>query len=290
MTIKGGRHRRAKRHTRRKTKHHKRRRKRRKTRHHRGGGRPGISPIGGSPAAPFGGSWGGKMAAFPPGPMYKPSQIGKVDALYYGKLDQPLLPDPTNTFGSGVTTSHGKIKGGRKRRRGGKKSRKGGRKSRKGGRKSRKGGSKSRKGGNPCGTNRHGLDCIRCCQRTRGGPCWDDKKGQRCSTKCCDKYAYFGGGKKTRKGGRGRRRRGGGVSTFLANNVPGFSDVRDVYWKGGEVLKDGYNTWFGYNKADNTSAGVQLIGREADVVRPEMVNIPQKLKSGALLAKKYNVA
>jgi hypothetical protein len=72
--------------------------------------------------------------------------------------------------------------------------------------------------------------------------------------------------------------------------VPGFSDVRDVYWKGGEVLKDGYNTWFGYNKADNTSAGVQPIGREADVVRPEMVNIPQKLKSGALSAKKYNVA
>jgi hypothetical protein len=233
MTIKGGRHRRAKRHTQRKTKHHKRRHKKRKTRHHRGGGRPGISPIGGSPAAPFGGSWGGKMAAFPPGPMYKPSQIGKVDALYYGKLDQPLLPDPTNTFGSGVTTSHGKIKGGRKRRRGGRKSR--------GGRKTRKG------------------------RKSRGG-------------------------RKTRKGGRGRRRRGGGVSTFLANNVPGFSDVRDVYWKGGEVLKDGYNTWFGYNKADNTSAGVQPIGREADVVRPEMVNIPQNLKSGALLAKKYNVA
>ena len=193
MTIKGGRHRRAKRHTRRKTKHHKRRRKRRKTRHHRGGGRPGISPIGGSPAAPFGGRWGGKMAAFPPGPMYKPSQIGKVDALYYGKLDQPLLPDPTNTFGSGVTTSHGKIKGGRKRRRGGRKSRKGGR--------------KSRKGGNPCGDGRHGLNCIRCCQKTRGGPCWDDKKGKKCTKKCCKQYGYFGG-RKRRRGGR-KSRRGG---------------------------------------------------------------------------------
>jgi len=275
MTIKGGRHKRAKRHTRRKTKHHKRRRKRRKTRRHRGGGRPGISPIGGSPAAPFGGRWGGKMAAFPPGPMYKPSQLGKVDALYYGKLDQPLLPDPTNTFGSGVTTSHGKIKGGRKRR-GGRKSCKGkrksrrGRKSRKGGRKSRKGGRKSRRGGAV------GAGCVNTTD------CDTDEK--------CEQYEYGSNPKYqcVKNSSGGRRRRGGGVSTFLANNVPGFSDVRDVYWKGGEVLKDGYNTWFGYNKADNTSAGVQPIGREADVVRPEMVNIPQKLKSGALSAKKYN--
>ena len=80
------------------------------------------------------------------------------------------------------------------------------------------------------------------------------------------------------------------MSTFLANNVPGFSDVRDVYWKGGEVLKDGYNTWFGYDKVDNTSAGVQPIGRNEDIVRPKLVNIPTKLKSGALSAKKYNVA
>ena len=119
MTIKGGKHRRTKKDKRRKTRHHKRHKKH-KTRHH-GGGRPGISPTGGSPAAPFGGRWGGKMTAFPPGPMYKPSQLGKVDALYYGKLDKPLLPDPTNTFGSGVTTSHGKIKGGRRRKSRGKK-------------------------------------------------------------------------------------------------------------------------------------------------------------------------
>jgi len=285
MTIKGGRRKRTKKHKRRKTRHHKRR-KRRQTKHRmRGGALPGISPAGGSPAAPFSGRWGGKMAAFPPGPMYKPGVNN--DAKYYGKLDGVIAP-PKNTHGSGFTRNHGKIKGGRKRV--GRKSRKGGRKSRKGGRKSRKGGSKSRKGGNPCGTNRHGLDCIRCCQRTRGGPCWDDKKGQRCSTKCCDKYAYFGGGKKTRKGGRGRHKRGGSMSSFLANNVPGFSDVRDVYWKGGEVFKNGYNTWFGYDKADNTSAGVQPIGQSREVVRPELVDIPQKLKTGALSAKKYSVA
>ena len=225
MTIKGGRRKRTKKHKRRKTRHHKRR-KRRKTRHRRGGGRPGISPAGGSPAAPFSGRWGGKMAAFPPGPMYKPSQLGKVDALYYGKLDGVIAP-PKNTHGSGFTRNHGKIKGGRKR---------GGRKSRKGGRKSRR------------------------------------------------------GGRKSRKGGRGRRKHGGSMSSFLAGNLPGFSDVRDVYWKGGEVLKDGYNTWFGYNAPDNTSAGVQPIGKNKEVVRPEVVDIPTNLKSGALAAKKYSVA
>ncbi len=41
---------------------------------------------------------------------------------------------------------------------------------------------------------------------------------------------------------------------------------------------------------DNTSAGVQPIGRNKDVVRPDIVDIPQKLKTGALSAKKYNAA
>ena len=273
MTIKGGRHRRTKRHLRRKTKQHKRRRKRRKTRHRmRGGALPGIAIT--SPLQPFNGRWGGKMAAFPPGPMYKPSQLGKVDALYYGKLDQPLLPDPTNTYGTGVTTSHGKIKGGRKRRRRGRKSRKRGRKSRKGGRKSRKGG----KVGDACDEN---ADCD------TGEKCEQYEYGPNAKYQCVKKSS---GGRKTRKGGRGRRRRGGGISTFLANNVPGFSDVRDVYWKGGEYVKDGYNTWFGYDKADNTSAGNQPIGRDKDVVRSEIVDIPLKLKTGSLSAKKYSLA
>jgi hypothetical protein len=192
----------------------------------RGGALPGIAIK--SPLQPFSGRWGGKMAAFPPGPIVRPGVVD-LDAKFYGKLNQPLLPDPTDTHGSGVTRSHGKIKGGRKRKRGGRKSRKGGRKSRKGGRKSR-------------------------------------------------------------KGGRGRRKRGGSMSSFLSNNVPGFSDVRDVYWKGGEILKDGYNTWFGYNAPVNTSAGVQPIGKDSKVVRPETVDIARKLKSGSLQAKKFNVA
>ena len=119
MTIKGRRRKRTKKHKRRKTRHHKRR-KRRKTRHRRGGGLPGISPAGGSPAAPFSGAWGGKMAAFPPGPMYKPGVNN--DAKYYGKLEAVIAP-PTNTHGSGLAPRHGKIKGGRKRRKSRRKSR-----------------------------------------------------------------------------------------------------------------------------------------------------------------------
>ncbi len=230
MPIKGGRkrHRRTKKHHRRTTKHKRRRHKRRGTKHKRGGGLPSISPIGGSPAAPFSGRWGGKMAAFPPGPIYAPGINN--DAKFYGKLNKPILPDPTTTHGSGVTKKHGKVGGSKRRRRGGRKSRRGGRKSRRGGRKSRRGGRK------------------------------------------------------------GRGKKGGNVSNFLANNVPGFSDIRDLSWKGGEVLKSGYNTWFGYSKPQNTSAGIQPIGNTQNVMRPDMPNIPSNLKSGSLQAKKYNVA
>jgi len=271
MTIKGRklRHRRTKRHYRRKTKHHKRRQKKRNTKRSRmrGGALPGIAIT--SPLQPFNGRWGGKMAAFPPGPMYKPSQLGKVDALYYGKLDQPLLPDPTNTYGTGVTTSH----------KGGRKSRKGGRKSRKGRRKSRKGGRKSRRGG------KVGADCDKNADCDTGEKCEQYEYGRNPKYQCKKNSS---GGRKIRKGG--RHKRGGGISTFLSNNVPGFSDIRDVYWKGGEYLKDGYNTWFGYDKVDNTSAGVQPIGRDTKVVRPQLANIPLKLKTGSLSASKYTIA
>jgi len=97
-----------------------------------------------------------------------------------------------------------------------------------------------------------------------------------------------GGKRKSRKGG--KRQRGGSISQFLSNNIPGFSDIRDVYWKGGEVAKNGYNTWFGFDKTTNTSSGVQPIGKNKNVERPKIVNIPQVLKSGALEAKKYSSA
>ena len=234
MVLKGGR---KSRHRRTKHKRHHKRKHRRKTKQHRrrhrmrGGSRPGISPKNGSPAAPFNEKWGGPARAFPPGPMYTPGVYN--DAKYYGKLDNPFLPDPTNTHGTGVTRKHGKVGGGKRRR--------GGRKSRKGGRKSRKGGRKTRRGGH-CG-----------CRGVGGG----------------------------------RKRRGGSISQFLSDTVPGFSDVRDVYWKGGEVLKNGYNQWFGFPHVNNTSAGIQPIGKSAKVVRPDVVNVGTNLQTGANAASKY---
>ena len=237
MVIKGGR---KSRHRRTKHKRHHKRKHRRKTKQHRrrhrmrGGNRPGISPKNGSPAAPFNEKWGGPARAFPPGPMYTPGVYN--DAKYYGKLDNPFLPDPTNTHGTGVTRKHGKVGGGKRRR---------------GGRKSRKGGRKSRSAG-----------CTGC----------------GCS---------MGGGSRRRRRGGSRKRRGGSISQFLSDTVPGFSDVRDVYWKGGEVLKNGYNQWFGFPDVNNTSAGVQPIGKSAKVVRPDVVNIGTNLQTGANAASKY---
>ena len=228
MVLKGGR---KSRHRRTKHKRHHKRKHRRRTKHRRrhkmrGGGGPGtgIAPLNGSPAAPFNEKWGGPAPAFPPGPIVQPGVVD-LDAKFYGKLNLPMLPDPTNTHGSGVTRKHGKVGGSRRRRRGGRKSRKGGRKSRKGGRKSRRGGRRSK--------------------------------------------------------------RGGSISQFLSNNVPGFSDVRDIYWKGGEVLKNGYNQWFGFPGVDNTSSGVQPIGKVSKVVRPDVVNVGTNLQTGADSASKY---
>ena len=236
MVLKGGR--KAK-HRRTKHKRHHKRKHRRRTKHRRrhkmrGGGGPGtgIAPLNGSPAAPFNERWGGPAPAFPPGPIVRPGVVD-LDAKFYGKLNNPFLPDPTSTHGSGVTKKHGKV-GGSRRRRGGRKSRKGGRKSRKGGRKSRRGG-----------------------RRKRGGNT------------------------------RGRGKKGGSISQFLSNNVPGFSDVRDIYWKGGEIAKNGYNTLFGFNKVDSTSVSNQPIDDRTKVVRPRVVNVGTNLQTGADTASAY---
>uniref|UniRef100_A0A6C0C780 Uncharacterized protein n=1 Tax=viral metagenome TaxID=1070528 RepID=A0A6C0C780_9ZZZZ len=215
MTIKGSnKRRRTNKHrnsnkSRRTNKHKRTSNKRRHTRNKRGGGLPGISPMDGSPAAPFGGNWGGNMKAFPPGPMYSPGVNN--DATYYGKLNAVIAP-PINSHGSGVTK-----KGGRKYHR------------------------KTQK----------------------------KKK------------------KKKKKINRGRKKKGGSISQILSNNLPGFSDIRDVYWKGGEVLTDKYNTWVGLNDSPNPSVTDQPIGKNNSVVRPVPVDVSTHLESGALQAKKF---
>ena len=311
MVIKGGRkprHRRTKKQHKRRTKH-KRRPKRRRTRHRRmrGGGLPGIAIT--SPLQPFNGKWGGHMAAFPPGPIYKPGVYD--DAKFYGKVD-PFLPDPTSTSpGSGVTKKGGGRKKGGKRkgktRRKGRRKRKGGVYSDKneewdkecpipptkeldyscahymasdkfakfvddrikeagyplkyvqgGGRKSRKAGRKGRRGGK---TNPGGVKCWS----------WPGA-GPRCTSPT--------------SGGR-RGQKGGNISEFLSNNIPGFSDVRDIYWKGGETAKNAYNQWFGYPKVTSTSAGNQPIGNAEKVLNPKLIDIGLDLQSGSNKASQY---
>jgi len=171
----------------------------------RGGGLPGISPRGGSPAAPFNERWGRSMAAFPPGNMVTPGIYN--DAKFYGKLNKPFLPDPTNTHGSGVTKKGGK----RKKKR-------------------------------------------------------NKKKRGKCSA---------------------RKKRGGSISQLLANNVPLFSDVRDVYWKGGEIAHNKFNPWIGKSNVANTSAGDQPISHSDVVEIPSMSNVPVALNSGAIQAGKF---
>ena len=77
------------------------------------------------------------------------------------------------------------------------------------------------------------------------------------------------------------------MSQLLANNMPGFSDLRDLYWKAGEKTQDLYNTYKGRRAVDNTSAGVQPIGKRMKVQRPSMVSIPANLKDGSDKASQF---
>ena len=52
-------------------------------------------------------------------------------------------------------------------------------------------------------------------------------------------------------------------------------------------MKNGYNQWFGFPHVNNTSAGVQPIGKAAKVVRPDVVNVGTNLQTGADSASKY---
>lgn len=182
--------------------------------------------------------WGGQMAAFPPGAnaMYKPG-MNNLDAKFYGKLENPFLPDPA--------TSNKALGGGRKTKRH---------------RRKHKKSKKTRK-------SRKAKKHMRKTKRRHG------KKHR--------------GKKRHSKRHRSRRRRGGSMSQLLANNMPGFSDLRDLYWKAGEKTQDLYNTYKGRPAVDNTSAGVQPIGKGMKVQRPSMVSIPANLKDGSDKASQF---
>ena len=74
---------------------------------------------------------------------------------------------------------------------------------------------------------------------------------------------------------------------MFANYIPGGSDIRDVYWKMGEQGKNLINTWNGRAPVANTSAGVQPIGKENKVIRPNIVSISANLKDGSDKASQF---
>ena len=84
-----------------------------------------------------------------------------------------------------------------------------------------------------------------------------------------------------------RRRRGGNISQMFANNLPGFSDLRDLYWKAGEKTHDLYNTYKARPRVNNTSAGVQPIEKGMKVHKPSMMRIPANVKDGSDKASQF---
>lgn len=102
------------------------------------------------------------------------------------------------------------------------------------------------------------------------------------------------GGRKTRKtrkrrGGKRKhgRQRGGGLSNLLANNLAGFSDVRDSWWKMQEGGKNLYNQYFGFRPSTNTSAHVQPIGvnKKPPIMKP--LDIAGALNTGSKRSSKF---
>jgi len=96
------------------------------------------------------------------------------------------------------------------------------------------------------------------------------------------------GGRKTRKAGKRYRQRGGDISQFLANNVLGFADMRDIYWKGGEMAKGLYNQYLGFRAPTNTSAYIQPIGKSKALFRDDPIPIAEDLVSASSKAAQYS--
>ena len=99
------------------------------------------------------------------------------------------------------------------------------------------------------------------------------------------------GGRKTRKRRGGKRKhgrqRGGGLSNLFANNLAGFSDVRDSWWKMQEGGKNLYNQYFGFHPSTNTSAHVQPIGvnKKPPIMKP--LDIAGALNTGSKRSSKF---
>ena len=98
---------------------------------------------------------------------------------------------------------------------------------------------------------------------------------------------YKGGKRKGKRKGKKIKQRGGGMGSIFSNMLPGYTDIRDLYWKGGESIKGLYNQYNGNNWGPNTSPGVQPIGKTAmNGTKP--LDLPKMIKDSSTDAAKYS--
>lgn len=102
-----------------------------------------------------------------------------------------------------------------------------------------------------------------------------------------DTRRFIRGGKRKTKKNR-RKKRGGNITHFLANNVPGFSALRDAVWKGEELLEDIYNRYRSLPPATNSSVYNQPIANQKRRRTQKNISVGSDLLDGANKAKQYS--
>lgn len=102
-----------------------------------------------------------------------------------------------------------------------------------------------------------------------------------------DTRGFIRGGKRKTKKNR-RKKRGGNITHFLANNVPGFSALRDAVWKGEELLEDIYNRYRSLPPATNSSVYNQPIANQKRRRTQKNISVGSALLDGANKAKQYS--
>lgn len=101
---------------------------------------------------------------------------------------------------------------------------------------------------------------------------------------------YKGGRKRKNKLGKKSKKykqNGGGMSSILSNVLPGYNNVRDLYWKGGEVAKGIFNQYNGNEWGTNTSAGVQPISKVA-MNNSSPLDLPKMIHDSGTSAAKFS--
>ena len=109
------------------------------------------------------------------------------------------------------------------------------------------------------------------------------------NTPCLKAPTPYKGGKRAQKRkGKKIKQRGGGMSSMFSNMLPGYTDVRDLYWKGGESIKGLYNQYNGNNWGPNTSPGVQPL-RKTAMAGQTPLDLPKMIRDSSDDAATYSV-